>query len=426
MKKIFAVVFLVLFITGCSTTPPSVIPPAKEMAPTGNPTADQNELTTLVQGNSEFGLDILRLLRKENDNVIFSPLSISTALAMAESGAREDTLSQMRDTLHINLPEEKLHPLYHRLNTTLEENAKNSSAPSEFDYELAISNALWGDKNESFLKEYLDIMDTHYDSGLTLMDFMNAPDESRIKINRWVEEQTHEKIKDLLAEGSINSATSLVITNTVYLKAAWQEPFQEENTRNADFYLLDKSPVSVPFMQNTADYAYSKESGADAYTAVVLPCKEGKLAMLVIMPDDPETFIENLNAEKLQQIRQSMNYTHLNLSFPKYKNESSFSLATPLQQLGMKNAFDPLLADFSGMTGKRSLYISDAIHKAFIDVDEKGTEAAAATAIIIAKSAMPGNEPITAKFDHPFIYFMMDQETQSILFMGQMSDPSKN
>ncbi len=260
----------------------------------------------------------------------------------------------------------------------------------------------------------------NYGAGLRVLDFATAPEESRVAINDWVSEQTEGKIEDLIPQGLISSLTRLVLTNAIYFNAAWADPFEEESTEEGAFRLLDGSEVSVPMMRQTESFGYAE--GGD-YQAIELPYDGHELSMVIVLPEEGEleAFEDSLDAERLDAILKARERRQVALTMPKFEFEAQFSLAQTLAALGMPQAFTPD-ADFSGMTGARDLFISEVVHKAFVSVDEAGTEAAAATAVVMVESAMP-EEPVEMTVDHPFLFLIRDIESGAILFVGRVVDP---
>jgi serpin B len=262
----------------------------------------------------------------------------------------------------------------------------------------------------------------NYGAGIRLIDFINNSEGSRKEINQWVSDETEQKIKDLLAEGTITPQTRLVLTNVIYFKAEWLTQFEEERTKSDDFTLLDGNVIQVPMMTQSGNFAYLQ---GDGFQAVSLPYKGNKLSMLILLPDQGsfDQIKNELNADQFSSILNNLQNAEVDLSMPKYKIESSFGLKDALSEMGMPDAFEPGLADLSGMDGTKDLYISAIEHKAYIDVDENGTEAAAATAIVVGLTSMPV-EVNKLKIDRPFMYFILDNESGSILFMGHVLDPN--
>jgi len=251
---------------------------------------------------------------------------------------------------------------------------------------------------------------------------VRAPEEARVTINEWVSEQTEGRIKDLIPPGAIDALTRLVLTNAIYFNAAWSRPFEEERTEDAPFYRLDGSQVTVPMMRQVESFGYATGEG---YQAVELPYDGHELSMVILVPKEGEfeTFEAALDVQRLEAILQDLRYTQVALSMPKFEIESSFSLVDALAAMGMPVAFSDE-ADFSGMTGSRDLTISDVVHKAFVSVDEAGTEAAAATAVIMKLTSAP-MEPVEMRIDRPFLFAIRDLQTGALLFVGRVVDPSE-
>ncbi|MCR4403956.1 MAG: serpin family protein [Candidatus Acetothermia bacterium] len=380
-----------------------------------SPQVDQHELEELVTGNSAFALDLYAALRGEGGNLFYSPYSISLALAMTYAGARGETERQMGATLHFTLSQDRLHPAFNALDLAL---ASRGRAVSE-GFRLNRANSLWGQLGYPFLESFLDTLAENYGAGLRLLDFQNRPEESRLVINDWVSDQTAGRIQDLLPEGSIGSDTRLVLTNAIYFKAAWKNPFNESLTQPGPFHLLDGSQATVPLMRQTATFGYAAGPG---YQAVELPYDGDELSMVVLLPEEGrfEEFEGSLEPDRLSAILNELQPQSVELTMPKFRYTSSFSLRDTLAAMGMPIAFSEL-ADFSGMNGTGGLAISDVIHKAFVAVDEAGTEAAAATAVVIRETAVLPS--IEVRLDRPFIFLIRDIPSGSILFIGRVLNP---
>ena len=389
-----------------------------------SPEVPEEDQLALVLGNSEFAFDFYHAVSGEDGNLFFSPHSLSTVLAMTYAGANGDTASQMASTLHFYLPQEDLHPAFNALDLTLvggELEDGDTQAPDIF--QLSMTNSLWGQRDYPFLPAFLDILALNYGAGLRLVDFVSAPEAARQEINFWVEEQTQEKIKDLVPPGAINSLTTLVLANAVYFKADWQHPFSPDLTQPGEFYPLEGAPIQTPMMalSQAMPLAYSEGPG---YQAVELPYVGDRITMLVLVPDQGKftKFEAGLVGSQIIALEEGLVPTRMKLSMPKFSFESGYSIADTLAGIGMVDAFDARAADFSGMDGTRSLFISDVFHKAFVAVDEKGTEAAAATAVIMGKTALMQPE-LELIIDRPFIFLIRDKVTGAILFMGRVSSP---
>lgn len=377
------------------------------------------QLAPLTQGEASFSFDLYRALPSK-ENLIFSPYSIYLAFGMVYAGAREQTAQEIASTLHYP---ENVHPALNALSSDLERRAQATSEQEKDAFQLNIANALWGQKGYAFRAEYLDLLAQHYGTGMYLVDFQGAPDASRREINRWVAQQTRNRIREIVPPGAINSLTRLVLVNTIYFKAAWEHAFNEKETSDAPFFLLDGTEISVPMMHVEAPFRYAAGQG---WQAVALPYKGGQAEMVIIVPEKGQfqQVRDSLNAARYQEILNAMGGKSVVLTLPKFTFESDMRLREKLAALGMKSAFDPEQADFSGIDGKRDLFISEALHKAFIAVNEQGTEAAASTAVIFMITGMPVPEnQIVLTIDRPFLYIIRDIPSGTILFMGQVVDP---
>jgi len=387
-----------------------------------SPNVAASDLADLVNGNSAFAFGLYHLLREEKDgNLFYSPYSISLALAMTYGGARGETEQQMADTLHFTLPQDRLHPAFNDLDLELAKRGEGAQGKDGQGFRLNIVNAIWGQQGYKFLPEFLDTLAENYGAGLRLLDFAGNPEASRVTINDWVSDQTENRIKDLIPQGIIDKLTRLVLTNAIYFNAAWAEPFKKDLTTDGPFHLLDGSQVTVPMMRQTTSFGYAEGEG---YQAVELPYDGRELAMVIFLPEagKVETFENSLDARQVEAIIESLQYREVALTMPKFEIESDFSLVEALSAMGMPVAFSAS-ADFSGMDGTRNLCIGDVIHKAFVSVDEAGTEAAAATAVVMKLTAMP--EPaVGVTVDRPFIFLIRDIETGTILFVGRVVNPA--
>jgi serpin B len=339
---------------------------------------------------------------------------------MTYAGAGGDTSSQMADVLHFTLPPGQLHPAFNAYSLDLEARAEADVEGTPF--ELSIANSLWGQQGFGFLPEFLDLLAENYGAGMRLVDYMSDPEAARQAINQWVSDETREKIQDLIPAGAIDAATRLVLANAIYFKAAWLHPFDPDITAPAPFHLLDGSAVDVPMMHQEEPYGYALRDG---YRAIELPYENGNVSMLIILPDEGQfqAVEEALDPAMIGDILSNLTYGPVTLSLPRFTYESAFNLNDALRALGMTDAFDPERADFSGMDGSRDLYIGNVLHKAFVSVDENGTEAAAATAVIMALTMAPAGEPIVFTVDRPFIFAIRDGQTGGILFLGRVVTP---
>lgn len=370
----------------------------------------------VVRDNTNFALSLYHELKGEDGNLFFSPHSISTALAMTYAGARGNTEKEMAQTLHFTLAQEVLHPAFASIETTLNEIQKKG------DIQLAVANALWPQKDFLLRKEYLNLIKKHYGASITPLDFKNATEKARQIINNWVEDKTKEKIKDLIPKGLLDQLVRLVLTNAIYFKGNWESQFDKDLTKEAPFYLLSGETVKTPMMHQKHEFGYAEHKDLQV---LKMPYIGDDLSMLVLLPKKPDglkDLEEKVTKDNLKKWREKMFEREIIVFFPKFKMTSRFSLANTLSSMGMPEAFSGK-ADFSGMTGTRELFISDVIHKAFIAVDEQGTEAAAATAAVMKLAGVPPPPPVF-KADHPFLFLICDNITGSILFMGRVLNPS--
>ena len=385
-----------------------------------SPDVSPSEQALLAEGNSAFAFELYQALKGEEGNLFYSPYSISLALAMTYAGARGETAQQMADTLQFLLDQDKLHPAFNWLDAELAKRGEGAAGKDGEGFRLNIVNAIWGQKDYEFLSSFLDVLAENYGAGLRILDFITETEKSRVTINDWVSDQTEERIEDLIPQGAIGELTRLVLTNAIYFNAAWKYPFNKDMTANSPFYLLDDGQVTVPMMKQTESFGYTKGEG---YQAVELLHDGGELSMVVILPEAGkfQAFEETLNAQQVDAIINDLQYTEVALTMPRFEFESEFSLKDTLAGMGMPVAFSGA-ADFSGMTGTPDLCISEVIHKAFVSVDEAGTEAAAATAVIMTRSAL--SEPaVEVAIDCPFIFLIRDIETGAVLFVGRVLNP---
>jgi serpin B len=406
MKPILLLLVPLLFlheVAGMAQTAPS-------------PSPDQ---TALSASNNAFAIDLYGQLRKQDGNLFFSPESISTALAIAYAGARGSTATEMAAALHFTLPPDKLHPAMGALLDSL-----NAAHPG---YQLRVADALWAEKDFTFLEDFLKLTASDYGAGFNQVDFRAAPEAARLTINEWVEKQTESKIKDLLPPGSVKPATRLVLTNAIYFKGDWQTQFDKSSTKEEDFQLFAAQTVKAPLMHIQGKFRYFN---GGTFQALDIPYKSGELSMIVWLPNDAgglPVLEQSMTAANVRQwLDQLRPGQKVIVTLPKFKMTRQFELAGTLGALGMAQAFQQGRADFSGMTGHRDLWISAVVHKAYVDVNEEGTEAAAATGTIMRSMAMTREQPpIVFRADHPFVFLIRDNLSGSILFMGRVTDPTK-
>jgi serpin B len=385
-----------------------------------------DEQALLVEGNSAFAFELYQALREKEDNkdnnLFYSPYSISLALAMTYAGASGETAQRMAATLHFLLGQDRLHPAFNWLAAELAKRGEGAQGKDAKGFRLNIVNAIWGQKGYEFLPAFLDVLAENYGAGLRILDFINETEQSRVAINKWVSNQTEGRITDLIPPGVINELTRLVLTNAIYFNAAWAYPFNKGATEDGPFYLLNGGQVTVRLMRQTESFGYIEGAG---YQAIELPYDGGQLSMMILLPASGkfQAFEEDLQARQVSDIIGGLQPTRVALTMPKFEFKSQFSLKDILSNMGMPIAFSPDEADFSGMTGNSELSISDVIHKAFVSVDEAGTEAAAATAVVVGITAVPVEPPVEVTIDRPFIFLIRDIETGAILFVGRVLNP---
>ncbi|OGO75052.1 MAG: hypothetical protein A3K41_05620, partial [Chloroflexi bacterium RIFOXYD12_FULL_57_15] len=356
---------------------------------------EMNKVDSVVlsESNTGFTLDLYNQLRRKEGNLFFSPYSISVALAMTFAGARGETESQMARTLHFDLDQENLHVAFSALQEKLAE------AETAGGVQLKIANSLWPHVGYPFLKSYLDLVLKHYGVSITPVDYKNDTEGARQIINAWVEEETEKKIRELIPKDILDSLTRLVLTNAIYFKGDWDVQFTANDTKQENFW-SPQEQFAIPMMTRKGKYRYKESSDLQI---LELPYVGGKLSMLVLLPrkKDGLPILENqLTADFLSKATKDLWELDVVVHLPKFKVEAAFTLNDPLITLGMPDAFGDK-ADFSGMDGAKELYIGFVIHKAFIDVNEEGTEAAAATAVVMQRQAF--SQPIEFRADHPFL-----------------------
>jgi serpin B len=385
---------------------------------------NKSDLAVVVKGNNTFAFDLYAELRKKEGNLFLSPNSISTALAMTYAGARGETASQMATVLHLPFEPDRLNPAFAGLVKDLQSGAKPRGRDRKPAYQLNIANALWGQKGYHFREEFVSALNADYGAGFEEVDFRNAADEARQVINKWVEKRTQDKIKELFKPRTIDSSYRLVLTNAIYFKAAWALPFSKRLTKDEDFHTSAAKKVSVPMMHEQQHFAYFE---SDKAQVLELPYVEGALSMLVMLPRKVDGLADleaSLSQDNLKNWLAQMQHREVKVSLPKFKVTKEFELKDVLGKLGMPLAFEPFKADFSGMDGTRELFIGTVVHQAYVDVNEEGTEAAAATGVGMKLAAAPIPEEIPVfRADHPFVFLIRDAKTQSILFMGRVVNP---
>lgn len=379
-----------------------------------DPDVSSAELEQLVAGDTAFAADLYGAVKGEPGNLFFSPHSISTALAMTFAGAETVTEAEMAETLHFTLPEPALHAALNHLDLVLASRSVSSSSDVR-PFRLTTANSIWGQDGADFQADFLDTLAVNYGAGLRVLDFAADPEGAREVINGWVEDRTEDKIQDLLPEGTVTDLTKLVLTNAIYFSAAWDEPFEAADTEPGTF-TTPTGAVTVDTMHSVAEQGYG---AGDGWEAAELAYDGGDLSMVIVVPSDVSTFA--LSSDVFAAVHASLVESNLTLALPKFSFDAPLSLKDVLADLGMPSAFSSD-ADFSGIDGSRALAITDVLHKGFIGIDEAGTEAAAATAVIVGDTAVPESHTLTV--DRPFLFWIRDRPTGAILFVGRVLDPS--
>ena len=381
--------------------------------------AEGSDMKTLVEGNTAFALQLYGKLRSGDGNLAFSPYSISSALAMTCAGARGETARQIEQVLHFDQSQADLSPLFGQLDKAVK--------AAKGDNELNIANSIWPQKKYPFQEDFLRLLKQDYNATVTPLDYKRDAERARVTINRWVDNHTRHKINEIIGPGVLDDLTRMVLVNAIYFKGTWATPFPEHATRSDKFYPQPDAQITVPFMHVSDTFRYGEN---DQLQLISLRYLGDKLEMLILLPrsrDGIGQLENNLNTANLSAWISKMGVEQVDVALPKFKMTSEFGLADTLRAMGMQDAFDPQKADFSGMDGQLHwLYISAVLHKAYVDVNEKGTEAAAATAMTMAASAdMPVERTKQFRADHPFIFVIRDSTTGSILFLGRVANPTE-
>lgn len=422
MRRRHFLSLLPLAIAACTD---NVVRPPAETVETGDITPSEtpkladpssDEHARFAKSNNAFAFDLYKQVAKPNVNTAMSPFSISTAMTMTWIGARTDTESQMRKALHLDGPRERV------LSDASKVNAWIQSGDKPF--KLKGVNRLFGEKSVQFEQPFLAETKSAFGAPLAPMDFRTASEPARREINQWVEDQTEKRITELLPEGAVSSMTHLVLVNAIYFKADWANPFEQHHTRSGTFTTATGAK-DVPTMNKRWRYPYAAQDGAKM---IELVYKGDSMSMLLVVPDAVDGIAKleaSLTADKLEAMRAALKPSDILLSMPKFEVDpkETISLKDAFKALGMQNAFDPGSADFTGMSSSAKadgLHLSNVFHKAFVKVDEKGTEAAAATAAVPEVTSMP----MPINIDRPFLFFIVDRASSTILFMGRVADPS--
>ena len=411
MRLVFLCAFFVALVTssGCDAVDSAPRTIDKASVSEAPPAVDANTLESQNQFASEL---YVRLAAQQEGNLFLSPYSISTAMAMTAAGARGETARQMADVLHLDISNDRVH-------ASIGAQARWLASTTKQGYQLRIANRLWAQQGSTLHEAFLKTTSHDYGAGVAEVDFAGQSEQARGTINDWVAEQTAQRITELVPPGQLDASTQLVLTNAIYFKGTWAEPFQPEYTFSADFRLADGTTVDAPFMSSDGNYAHLSDEHCQV---LQLPYKRGKASMLVVLPTDGEKLAElerTLTAEKVADWRQRLAREYVSIRLPKFTLRSKFpGMSAVLVEMGMQYAFSPTEANFTGLTQDRQFRIYAIVHQAFIEVNEQGTEAAAAT------EEADGDAPDTTfHADHPFLFLIIDHGTQAILFMGRVANP---
>ncbi len=405
LSALLASTLILSACAGSANGPPVPVEPIQV------PEADRLELTS---DNAEFAAKLYGQLASEDDgNLFFSPWSVSAAFAMAYAGARGETAAEIADALEFGLPIDRLHPAFQSETAGLQQ----SGGPNE----VRIANAFWADAGYPFRAEYLEMLRVHYGAQAENAAFASDPEAARGRINDWVAEQTNDRIQDLFPQGSIDALTRLVLTNAVYFKGKWEHEFDAAHTRDETFTRGDGGETKAPLMRQTEDFGYHRGEG---FQILQMPYLESSLAMLIALPDEHNglpALEAQLTGPVLREWMASAHTREVDVFIPRFELSGEFGLVPTLQSLGVKALFGAG-ADLSGMDGSRELFVQSVRHKAWVSVDEEGTEAAAATGMAVGLASMPEPAPVF-RADHPFLFAIVDRDAGSVLFLGRMVTP---
>jgi serpin B len=395
-----------------------LIPAARTPIVVGTENAVTTAVTEVVAGNNQFAWELYQEIaaasENQDRNIFFSPYSLSTALAMTYAGGRGDTAKQMARVLHFTLPQPDLHQAFAALNARI--------VPADTgQYQLNCANALWGQCDYHFEAEFVALVNQYYNGGMRTVDYVNQPAAAVKAINDWAGRQTASKINDILKDDDINALTRLILTNAIYFKGNWESQFKPEATKPSPFTTATASTVSVPLMRQKGEFRYAEDDEAQI---LELPYVGKDLAMLVMLPQGNfAAFEAGLTAERIRDWQGRLTEQEVEVIIPKFKFAARYYLDDILPLMGMVDAFSDIKADFSGIDGKRDLYIQHVIHQAVVDVNEEGSEAAAVTAVVVGITSVSFAPVFRA--DHPFIFAIVHQATGSVLFLGRVADPTQ-
>jgi serpin B len=409
---LFIIIIAVFSLISCFAVKPSTL---DEISARALPYTDTLEKEAVVTGNNSFCLDLHKqIAQSESGNIFFSPFSISSALAMTYAGAREQTAAQMASTLHFTLDQAVFHPAFGALIADMK------AVGARDGYTLSTANSVWGQSGYAFINDFLAILENSYGAPLKLVDFSADPEAARLTINGWVSDQTAQRIKDLLPPESIDANTRMVLANAIYFKGSWARTFAKGDTRDGTFRMSTGSTVPVPMMSQKGQFNFGEN---DIVKVLELPYTTGDLSMIFVLPQKPDGLPDVENAMTAVSFQEWLSLLSpvedLPVSIPRFSYTSTFQLGAELKALGMTDAFTDT-ADFSGISIADQLSIGDVFHKAFVDVNEEGTEAAAATAVTIVAVMAPVDNFYA---DHPFLFFIRHNRSGAILFFGRVMDP---
>lgn len=385
-----------------------------------------SKMSSLKEGSfsvNSFSVKLYSKLIKDQpkENLFYSPTSVCVALAMTYAGAKGNTAKEVEQVMHWDLPE-TVHTTMKKLQESFEQSHTGDSG-----IEISLANRLWAQEGFSTLKEFTETLQHCYQAEMGTVNFTNKTEHARQAINKWVEEKTKEKIKDLLKEDVLTSETILVLTNAVYFKGSWQDAFSKSSTHDWDFKVSKSETTKVKLMNKTARFMYAKSNSLSCQV-LKLPYKQEKVAMMILLPDKVDGLAkleEKVTANQLKDCDEMLAKRKVFVSIPKFRVTSQFNLKSVLGQMGIHDLFSPN-ADLSGITGNKELFVSEVVHQAFVDVNEEGTEAAAATAVLMARTrcAMPVEQPARFLADHPFMFVIQHCESGAVLFVGRIVNPS--
>jgi serpin B len=392
------------------------------------PFASSPEIKAVVDGNNAFALDLYRTLKDRPGNLFFSPYGISTALAMTCAGARGPTKMEITNALHLSLPPEKLHPAFRALSVRMDKIQRWRRIV------LKTANALWCQKNHPFSADFVRLVRENYSGAAKSVDFKNAGGAAE-EINRWVDRETDHKITGGIAPEQLTPLTRLVLSDAIYFKGVWQHQFKARDTKPALFHVTTNETVTVPMMSQKGHFKMAFADD-DSVELLELPYSGRDLSMIILLPSSATYYFPEAGHNDVHDLEQKLTPENLRswlakldhadphetrLALPRFTTTQSFDLVEELKSLGIKSAFDDDAADFSGMDGTTNLFVSEVIHKAFVKVDESGTEAAAITLSLAAAASKDDHFNV----DHPFIFLIRDNGSGSILFLGRIIDPAK-